>query len=158
MKGIGWQCIIELNYIAVCYNCQDTKVKQLSSLLTYEDIRSPAMKQTKHIRGVNNLVEEINIIIKEKERNFRLWNMIYNWFAFHVKLLKLKGNASWENTEKNICMTARNLLSKKRFLKVIKRKYSTMDATKKKEVLSQRSEKLVKARSVELCIKQFKRK
>ena len=55
-------------------------------------------------------------------------------------------------------MTARNLLSKKRFLKVIKRKYSTMDATKKKEVLSQRSEKLVKARSVELCIKQFKRK
>ena len=55
-------------------------------------------------------------------------------------------------------MTARNLLSKKRFLKVIKRKYSTMDATKKKEVLSQRREKLVKARSVELCIKQFKRK
>ena len=82
MKGIGWKCIIELNYIAVCYNCQDTKVKQLSSLLTYEDIRLPAMKQTKHIRGVNNLVEEINSIIKEKERNFRLWNMIYNWFAF----------------------------------------------------------------------------
>ena len=46
----------------------------------------------------------------------------------------------------------------KRFQEDIKRKYSTMDATKKKEVLSQRSEKLVKARSVELCIKQFKRK
>ena len=46
----------------------------------------------------------------------------------------------------------------KRLLEVIKRKYTTMDATKKKEVLSQRSEKLVKARSVELCIKQFKRK
>ena len=83
-----------INYIAVCYNYQDTKVKQLSSLLTYEDIRSPAMKQTKNIRGVNNLVEEINNIIKEKERNVRLWNMIYNSFAFHVKLLKLKGNAS----------------------------------------------------------------
>ena len=32
----------------------------------------------------------------------------------------------------------------KRFQEDIKRKYSTMDATKKKEVLSQRSEKLVK--------------
>ena len=85
---------MEINYIAVCYNYQDTKVKQLSPLLIYEDIRSPAMKQTKHIRGVNNLVEEINNIIKEKERNVRLWNMIHNSFAFHVKLLKLKGNAS----------------------------------------------------------------
>ena len=85
---------MEINYIAVCYNYQDTKVRQLSPLLIYEDIRSPAMKQTKHIRGVNNLVEEINNIIKEKERNVRLWNMIHNSFAFHVKLLKLKGNAS----------------------------------------------------------------
>ena len=33
-----------------------------------------------------------------------------------------------------------------------------MDAKKKKELLSQPSEKLVKARSVELCIDQFKRK
>ena len=73
---------MEINYIAVCYNYQDTKVKQLSPLLIYEDIRSPAMKQTKHIRGVNNLVEEINNIIKEKESNVRLWNMIYNSFAF----------------------------------------------------------------------------
>ena len=85
---------MEINYIAVCYNYQDTKVRQLSPLLIYEDIRSPAMKQTKHIRGVNNLVEEINNITKEKERNVRLWNMIHNSFAFHVKLLKLKGNAS----------------------------------------------------------------
>ena len=54
------------------------KSKALSFLVTYEDIRSPAMKRTKHIRVVNNLVEEINNIIKEKERNFRLWNMIYN--------------------------------------------------------------------------------
>ena len=69
---------MEINYIAVCYNYQDKKVKQLSPLLTYEDIRTPAMKRTKHIRGVNNLVEEINNIIKEKERNVTLSNMIYN--------------------------------------------------------------------------------
>ena len=69
---------MEINYIAVCYNYQDKKVKQLSPLLTYEDIGSPAMKRTKHIRGVNNLVEEINNIIKEKERNVTLSNMIYN--------------------------------------------------------------------------------
>ena len=46
----------------------------------------------------------------------------------------------------------------KRFPEDIKRKYSTMDAIKKKELLSQPNEKLVKARSVELCINQFKRK
>ena len=36
--------------------------------------------------------------------------MIYNLFAFPVKLLKLKGNTSGENTEKNICKTAWILL------------------------------------------------
>ena len=46
----------------------------------------------------------------------------------------------------------------KRFPEDIKRKYSTVDAIKKKELLSQPNEKLVKARSVELCINQFKRK
>ena len=49
-------------------------------------------------------------------------------------------------------------VAKKRFLEDIKRKYWTMDARKKKELLSQPSEKLVKARLVELCINQFKRK
>ena len=49
-------------------------------------------------------------------------------------------------------------VAKKRFLEDIKRKYSTMDARKKKELLSQPSEKLVKARSIKLCINQFKRK
>ena len=78
--------------------------------------------------------------------------------CFHVKLLKLKGNASLENTEKKHMYDSKEAVFQKRFLEVIKRKYSTMDATKKKEILSQRSEKLVKARSVELYIKQFKRK
>ena len=50
------------------------------------------------------------IILFKINRNVRLWNMICNLFAVHVKLLKLKGNASWENTEKNICMTAWNQL------------------------------------------------
>ena len=49
-------------------------------------------------------------------------------------------------------------VAKKRFLEDIKRKYSTMDAKKKKELLSQRNEKLVKAKSVKLCINKFKRK
>ena len=38
-------------------------------------------------------------------------------------------------------------VAKKRFLADIKRKYSTMDATKKKELLSQHNERLVKAES-----------
>ena len=63
-----------------------------------------------------------------------------------------------KHRKKNICMTVWNLMSKKRFLEDIKRKYSAMDATKKKELLSHCNEKLVKARSVELCINQFKMK
>ena len=46
---------------------QNTKVKQLFSPLTYEDSHSPAMKQTIHICGVDNLVEEINNIIQNKQ-------------------------------------------------------------------------------------------
>ena len=49
-------------------------------------------------------------------------------------------------------------VAKKRFLEDIERKYSAMDATKNKELLSHCNEKLVKARSAELCINQFKMK
>ena len=49
-------------------------------------------------------------------------------------------------------------VAKKRLLEDIKRKYSTMDAIKEEKLLSQPNEKLVKARSVELCINKFKRK
>ena len=82
--------------------------------------------------------------------------MIYNLSAVHVKLLKLKGNTSLENTEKKHMYDSMEPVARKRFLEDIKRKYSTMDARKKKELLSQPNEKLVKARSVELCINQFR--
>ena len=48
-------------------------------------------------------------------------------------------------------------LAKKRFLEN-KKKYSIIGATNKKESLSKCSEKLEKARLVELCTKQFNRK
>ena len=51
----------------VCVYQQNTKVKQLFSLLTYENSHSPAMKQVKLIRGVDNLVEKINIIQNKQE-------------------------------------------------------------------------------------------
>ena len=55
------------SYCIACIYQQNTKVKQLFSLLTYEDSHSPAMKQTIHIRGVDNLVEEINFIQNKQE-------------------------------------------------------------------------------------------
>ena len=55
------------SYCIACIYQQNTTTKQLFSLLTYEGSHSPAMKQTKHIRGVNNLVEEINIIQNKQE-------------------------------------------------------------------------------------------
>ena len=51
----------------VCVYQQNTKVKQLFSLLTYENSHSPAMKQVILIRGVDNLVEKINIIQNKQE-------------------------------------------------------------------------------------------
>ena len=56
-----------LSYCITCIYQQNTKVKQLFSLLTYEDSHSPAIKQTIHIHGVDNLVEEINIIQNKQE-------------------------------------------------------------------------------------------
>ena len=52
--------------IAFIYQ-QNTKVRKLFSLLTYEDSHSPAMKQTIHINGVDNLVEESNIFQNKQE-------------------------------------------------------------------------------------------
>ena len=148
---------MEINYIAVCYNYQDTKVKQLSPLLIYEDIRSPAKKQTKHIRGVNNLVEEMNNIIKEKE-GMSDYEYDIQFICFSCKITEIERKRIVRQHRKKHMYDSMEPVVQKRFQEDIKRKYSTMDATKKKEVLSQRSEKLVKARSVELCIKQFKRK
>ena len=55
------------SYRIACVYQQNTKVKQLFSLLTYEDSHSPAMKQTIHICGVDNLVEEIRITQNKQE-------------------------------------------------------------------------------------------
>ena len=55
------------SYCIACIYLQNTKLEQLFSLLTFEDSHSPAMKQTKHICGVNNLVEEINNVIQNKQ-------------------------------------------------------------------------------------------
>ena len=85
-------------------------------------------------------------------------NIIYNLLAVHVKLLKLKGNTPQKNTKKIHMNDSMEPVAKKRFLEEIKIKYLTMDATNMKELLAQCNKKLVKARSVELCIDQFKRK
>ena len=61
-------------------------------------------------------------------------------------------------TQKETMYDSMEPVAKKRFLEDIKRKHSTMDARKKKELLSQPNEKLVKGKSVELSINQFNRK
>ena len=57
------------SYCIACIYLQNTKLEQLFSLLTFEDSHSPAMKQTKtkHICGVNNLIEEISDVVQNKE-------------------------------------------------------------------------------------------
>ena len=54
-------------YCIACIYPQNKKVKQLFSLVTYEESESLAMKHTKHIHGVNNLVQEINNIVQHRQ-------------------------------------------------------------------------------------------
>ena len=117
-----------------CITCnyqQNTKVKQLFSLLTYEDSHSPAMKQTKRIRGMNNLEEEINNIIQNKQE-CQTMEYDISFICCSCKITEIERKRIMRKQKKNICMTAWNLVAKKMFLEDIKRKYSTMDATEKK--------------------------
>ena len=70
---------------------------------------------------MDNLVEKINNFI-QINRNVRLWNMIYNSAAVHVRLLKLK-ETHHEKTEakKKHMYDSMEPVSKKRFLEDIKR-------------------------------------
>ena len=53
------------------------------------------MKQTKHIRSVNNLVEEVNNIIKKKKKECQTIEYDIQFICCSCKkLLKLKGNTS----------------------------------------------------------------
>ena len=72
------------------------------------------MKHTNHIRGVNDLVQEINNIIQNKQECQTMeYNIQLICCSCKIEILKLKGNASGENTEKN--MTAWNLFPRKGF-------------------------------------------
>ena len=62
---------------------------------------------------MDNLAEEINNTQNKQESQTMEYDI--QFICFHVKLLKLKGNASLEYTEKNICMIAWNLLPEKGF-------------------------------------------
>ena len=84
--------------------------------------------------------------------------MIYNLSAVHVKNTEIERKHIMIKCRKKYLYNSMETVAKKRFLENIKRKYSTMDAIKKKKLLSQSNEKLVKARSLELCINQFKKK
>ena len=55
------------SYCIACIYQQNKKVKQLFSLVTYEESESPAMKHAKHIHGVNDLVQEINNIVQHRQ-------------------------------------------------------------------------------------------
>ena len=144
------------SYCIACIYQQNTKVKQLFSHLTYEDSHSPAMKQTIHIHGVDNLVEEINIIQNKQECQTMEYDI--QFICCSCKITEIERKHIMRKHRKRHMYYSMEPVTEKRFLEDIKRKYSTMDAKKKKELPSQPSEKLVKARSVELCIDQFKRK
>ena len=144
------------SHCIACFYQQNTKVKQLFSLLRYEDSHSTAMKQNIHIRGVDNLVEEINFIQNKQECQTMEYDI--QFICCSCKITEIERKHMMRKRRKKNLYDSMEPVTKKRFLEDIKRKYSTMDARKKKELLSQPNEKLVKARSVELCINQFKRK
>ena len=106
---------------------------------------------------MDNLVEEITNIIQNK---LECQTMEYDiqFICCSCKITEIERKHIMRKQKKKHMYDSMEPVAKKRFLEDIKRKYSTMDAKKKKELLSQRNEKLVKTKSVELCINKFKRK
>ena len=106
---------------------------------------------------MDNLVEEINNIIQNKQE---CQTMEYDiqLICCSCKITEIERKHIMRNHRKKNMYDSMEPVTKKRFLEDIRRNYSTMDARKKKELLSQPSEKLLKAKSVELCINQLKRK
>ena len=97
------------SYCIACIYQQNTKVKQLFSPLTYEDSHSPAMKQTIHICGVDNLVEEINNIIQNKQ-GCQTMEYDIQFICCSCKITEIERKHIMRKHRKNICMTAWNLL------------------------------------------------
>ena len=102
------------SYCIACIYQQNTKVKQLFSLQTYEDSHSPAMKQTIHICGVDNLVEEINIIQNKQECQTMEYDVQFICCSCKITEIERKHIMRKQTQKKNICITAWNLLPKKK--------------------------------------------
>ena len=96
------------SHCIACIYQQNTKVKQLFSLLTYEDSHSLAMKQTIHIHGVDNLVEEINFIQNKQECQTMEYDIQFICCSYKITEIERK-HFMWK-TQKKACMTAWNLL------------------------------------------------
>ena len=106
---------------------------------------------------MDKLVEEINNIIQYK-RECQTMEYDIQFICCSCKITEIERKHIMRKQKKKHMYDSMEPVAKKRFLEDIKRKYSTMDAKKKKELLSQRNEKLVKTKSVELCINKFQRK
>ena len=106
---------------------------------------------------MDKLVEEINNIIQNK-RECQTMEYDIQFICCSCKITEIERKHIMRKQKKKHMYDSMEPVAKKRFLEDIKRKYSTMDTKKKKELLSQRNEKLVKTKSVELCINKFKRK
>ena len=106
---------------------------------------------------MDNLVEEITNIIQNK---LECQTMEYDiqFICCSCKITEIERKHIMRKRRKKHLYDSMEPVAKKRFLEDIKRKYSTMDAIKEEKLLSQPNEKLVKVRSVELCINKFKRK
>ena len=106
---------------------------------------------------MDKLVEEINNIIQNK-RECQTMEYDIQFICCSCKITEIERKHIMRKQKKKHMYDSMEPVAKKRFLEDIKRKYSTMDAKKKKKEVSQRNEKLVKTKSVELCINKFKRK
>ena len=114
------------SYCIACIYQQNTKVKQLFSPLTYQDSHSPTMKQTMHICSVDNLVEEINNIIQNKQE---CQTMEYDiqFICCSCKITEIERKHIIRELRKKHMYDSMEPVARKRFLEDIKRKYSTMD-------------------------------
>ena len=116
----GFLMWISSHCIACIYQ-QNTKVKQLFSLVTYEDRDAPVMKHIKHISGVNKLVEAIKNSIQNEQQQESIYYDI-QFICCFCDITENERKSIMRKHRKKHMYDSMEPVEKKRFVEEIKKK------------------------------------
>ena len=140
------------SYCIACIYQQNTKEKQLFSLLAYEDSISSTIKHIKHISGINKLMEVILNIVQNKQCQTMEYDIQFIHCSSEIPenerkriIRKRRKKHIYDNLEpsakkrtaekKQKRYSKMNPTNKKALCFKLTKKYQSLDNTKKKELL-----------------------